>query len=54
VERIGELPDALRRLHPAAARVVAAANNGAHGGTESGLAGLVDDARRVVERLSRA
>lgn len=53
-KRLGDLTGALNRLHPAAARVVAAANSGAHGGNEDSLTDLVEDARRVVGRLSQA
>ena len=52
-KRIGELPTALNRLHPAAARVVATANSGAHGNDTRDLTALVQDARQVVGRLSR-
>ncbi|HEX5542253.1 MAG TPA: AAA family ATPase [Micromonospora sp.] len=52
-KRVGELPAELKRLHPAAERVVKAANSGAHGENEGALTVLVEDARRVVERLSR-
>jgi recombinational DNA repair ATPase RecF len=54
VKRTAELPTALNRLHPTAARVAAAANSGAHGGNASGLIALVEDARRVVGRLSQS
>ncbi|MGC5322710.1 AAA family ATPase [Micromonospora arida] len=48
-----ELNQPLERLHPAARRVVAFANRGAHGGSSGDLAGLVSDARAVVGRLSQ-
>ncbi|MEV0611085.1 AAA family ATPase [Polymorphospora rubra] len=53
-KRVGDLATELSKLHPAAPRVVKAANTGAHGGPTANLDALVDDARRVVERLSRA
>ena len=40
-KRIGDLTTALNRLHPDAARVVAAANTGAHGGSANDLTALV-------------
>jgi recombinational DNA repair ATPase RecF len=53
-KRLGELSAALAKVHPAAPRVVRAANSGAHGGNQGSLTDLVDDARRVVERLAKA
>ncbi|GAA0380464.1 ATP-binding protein [Micromonospora gifhornensis] len=50
--RVGELQTPLARLHPAAPRVVAAANRGAHGGPAGDLATLVADARAVVDRIN--
>lgn len=52
--RAGELKAPLERLHPAAPRVVAFANRGAHGGTSGDLAALVTDARALVGRLSQS
>ncbi|GAA1790158.1 AAA family ATPase [Planosporangium flavigriseum] len=53
--RVGELPGALQRLHSDARRVVAAVNGGAHGDHQGApLTSLVDDARRVNERLARS
>jgi recombinational DNA repair ATPase RecF len=47
--------EALRRLDPAAPRVVAAANRGAHGGyAGDGLHALIDDADRVIGKLRRS
>jgi DNA repair exonuclease SbcCD ATPase subunit len=47
--------EALRRLDPAAPRVVAAANRGAHGGySGDGLHALIDDADRVIGKLRRS
>ena len=51
-KRVGELPAALDRLHPAARRVVRAANSGTHGGDPGGLIGLIEDARRIVQKLA--
>jgi hypothetical protein len=54
VDRMGELPEALRRLDPYAPRVVATANRLAHGDYDgSPLTGLIEDARWVIERLRR-
>ena len=52
--RAGELKEPLERLHPAARRVVAFANRGAHGESSGNPAGLVTDARAVVGRLSQS
>jgi hypothetical protein len=47
--------EALRRLDPAAPRVVAAANRGAHGGyAGNGLHALIDDADRIIGKLRRS
>ncbi|HEX6968300.1 MAG TPA: AAA family ATPase [Micromonosporaceae bacterium] len=52
--RLGDLTRALNRVHPDANRVVTVANNLSHGDQASAdLIALIDDARRVVERLSR-
>lgn len=53
-KRTKDLPAGLRRLHHRAPRVVTVANNGAHGGTIDDPIVLVEDARRIVERLIEA
>ncbi|WP_432834111.1 AAA family ATPase [Dactylosporangium sp. CA-092794] len=52
-KRVGEVSTALGKLHPAAARVVATANSGAHGDGGGDLTALVEDARQVIRRLSQ-
>ncbi|MDG4774969.1 AAA family ATPase [Solwaraspora sp. WMMD792] len=51
-KRVDDLTAELRRLDQAAPRVVRAANTGAHGTDPGPLADLVDDARRIVRKLS--
>ncbi|MEV4516101.1 AAA family ATPase [Dactylosporangium sp. NPDC049525] len=54
-DRSGEYQDSLRRLHPAAPKVVAAANSGAHGDHRgTSLLGLVNDAEQVIGKLRPA
>ncbi|MFX0594948.1 AAA family ATPase [Melissospora conviva] len=52
--RLDELQGRLNRLHPDANRVVTVVNHGAHGTRLADPAGLLADARRVVERLAQA
>ena len=52
--RLDELQGRLNRLHPDANRVVTVVDHGAHGTRLADPAGLLPDARRVVERLAQA
>jgi len=54
VRRVDELQARLNRLHPDANRVVTLVNRGSHGTKLDDPAGLLADARRVVERLAKA
>lgn len=53
-KRVGDLPAELNKLDSAAARVVRAANTGSHGGPTTNLTAIIDDARRLVRRMSPA
>lgn len=53
-KRVNDLTPELRRLHHAAPRVVTAVNTGVHGGAIGDPIVLVNDARRIVERLIEA